>query len=215
MKAVGLAGNGILLGSATAELLELAVLLHIPVITSPLGKGAIDERSPLGLGATGRNGTYAGLRKYQSRVGTFNRFLRERDPYGTVAFVRMGIDGGEVRPDIELRPRPDELGEVDETGDTLEDNARLKAVAVTAAAGLPAVADDPCGRRTTAGLLVCQVSMVSGFANTSLTQGGRSGRLAEPDMGAARAWGSGCAARRGGGWPGIARTSRPLHQGSR
>jgi TetR/AcrR family transcriptional regulator len=30
-----------------------------------------------------------------------NRFLRERDPYGTVAFVRMGIDGGEVRPDID------------------------------------------------------------------------------------------------------------------
>src|SRR4029077_14836092 len=25
----------------------------------------------------GRNGTFAGLRKYQSRVGTFNRFLRE------------------------------------------------------------------------------------------------------------------------------------------
>jgi XTP/dITP diphosphohydrolase len=48
----------------------------------------------------------------------------------------------EVRPDIELRSRPDELGEVDETGDTLEDNARLKAVAVSAAAGLPAVADD-------------------------------------------------------------------------
>jgi XTP/dITP diphosphohydrolase len=48
----------------------------------------------------------------------------------------------EVRPGIELRPRPDELGEVDETGDTLEDNARLKALAVSAAAGLPAVADD-------------------------------------------------------------------------
>src|SRR6476660_3581977 len=27
--------------------------------------------------ALGRNGTYVGLRKYQSRVGTFNRFLRE------------------------------------------------------------------------------------------------------------------------------------------
>ena len=27
--------------------------------------------------ALGRNGTFAGLRKYQSRVGTFNRFLRE------------------------------------------------------------------------------------------------------------------------------------------
>ena len=25
----------------------------------------------------GRNGTYVGIRKYQSRVGAFNRFLRE------------------------------------------------------------------------------------------------------------------------------------------
>ncbi|MEP6994952.1 MAG: TetR/AcrR family transcriptional regulator [Acidobacteriota bacterium] len=30
-----------------------------------------------------------------------NRFLRERDPYGTTAFVRMGIERGEVRPDID------------------------------------------------------------------------------------------------------------------
>jgi AcrR family transcriptional regulator len=30
-----------------------------------------------------------------------NRFLRERDPYGTAAFVRMGIERGEVRPDID------------------------------------------------------------------------------------------------------------------
>jgi Dyp-type peroxidase family len=30
----------------------------------------------------GRNGTYAGLRKYQSRVGTFNRFLREHAQTG-------------------------------------------------------------------------------------------------------------------------------------
>jgi XTP/dITP diphosphohydrolase len=47
-----------------------------------------------------------------------------------------------TRPDIELRPRPDDVGDVEETGDTLEDNARLKAAAVSAAAGLPAVADD-------------------------------------------------------------------------
>jgi XTP/dITP diphosphohydrolase len=45
-------------------------------------------------------------------------------------------------PDVELRPRPDGLGEVDETGETLEDNARLKAAAVSGATGLPAVADD-------------------------------------------------------------------------
>jgi XTP/dITP diphosphohydrolase len=45
-------------------------------------------------------------------------------------------------PDLELRARPHDLADVDETGDTLEDNARLKAVAVSAATGLPAVADD-------------------------------------------------------------------------
>jgi len=48
----------------------------------------------------------------------------------------------EALPDAELRPRPDDIGEVDETGDTLEDNARLKAVAVCLATGEPAVADD-------------------------------------------------------------------------
>lgn len=53
------AGHGVLLGEAVAELRELAELLQIPVITSPLGKGAVDEDTPLGLGATGRNGTYA------------------------------------------------------------------------------------------------------------------------------------------------------------
>ena len=45
-------------------------------------------------------------------------------------------------PGLELRARPDDLGDVDETGETLEDNARLKAEAVSAATGLPAVADD-------------------------------------------------------------------------
>jgi XTP/dITP diphosphohydrolase len=44
--------------------------------------------------------------------------------------------------DVELVPRPDEVPEVDETGTTLEDNARLKAVALCEATGLPAVADD-------------------------------------------------------------------------
>jgi XTP/dITP diphosphohydrolase len=48
----------------------------------------------------------------------------------------------EVLPDAELRPRPDHVGEVEETGDTLEDNARLKAVAVSLATGEAAIADD-------------------------------------------------------------------------
>jgi XTP/dITP diphosphohydrolase len=45
-------------------------------------------------------------------------------------------------PAIELLARPDGVGDVEETGDTLLDNARLKARAVAAFAGLPAVADD-------------------------------------------------------------------------
>jgi XTP/dITP diphosphohydrolase len=44
--------------------------------------------------------------------------------------------------DIDLRPRPAGLADVVEAGDTLEANARLKAVAVGAAAGAAAVADD-------------------------------------------------------------------------
>jgi XTP/dITP diphosphohydrolase len=44
--------------------------------------------------------------------------------------------------DVELVRRPDDIPEVDESGATLEDNARLKAVALCAATGLPAVADD-------------------------------------------------------------------------
>jgi len=43
---------------------------------------------------------------------------------------------------VELVPRPDWVPDVVEDGETLEDNARLKAVAIGAATGLAAVADD-------------------------------------------------------------------------
>ena len=43
---------------------------------------------------------------------------------------------------FELVPRPGGVGAVEETEDTLEGNARLKAAAVAAVAGEPAVADD-------------------------------------------------------------------------
>ncbi len=43
---------------------------------------------------------------------------------------------------IELVARPDDVPHVEETGDSLEANARLKAAALAAATGLPAIADD-------------------------------------------------------------------------
>ncbi len=43
---------------------------------------------------------------------------------------------------FEVLPRPPEVPDVDETGETLEDNARLKARALVDATGQPAVADD-------------------------------------------------------------------------
>jgi XTP/dITP diphosphohydrolase len=43
---------------------------------------------------------------------------------------------------IVLLERPVEVPEVDETGDTLEENALLKAMALADATGLPAIADD-------------------------------------------------------------------------
>jgi XTP/dITP diphosphohydrolase len=43
---------------------------------------------------------------------------------------------------VELLPRPDDVGDVVEDADTLEGNARLKAVAICDATGLAAVADD-------------------------------------------------------------------------
>lgn len=48
------------------------------------------------------------------------------------------IIGGSIR----LLPRPADVPDVDETGATLEDNARLKAVALAEATGSAAIADD-------------------------------------------------------------------------
>ncbi|HMC39990.1 MAG TPA: RdgB/HAM1 family non-canonical purine NTP pyrophosphatase [Acidimicrobiales bacterium] len=43
---------------------------------------------------------------------------------------------------VELVPRPASVPEVEETGETLEENARLKARALVDATGMPALADD-------------------------------------------------------------------------
>lgn len=47
-----------------------------------------------------------------------------------------------VGPGFRLLPRPTDLADVDETADTLAENAALKAIAVATAAGTAAIADD-------------------------------------------------------------------------
>jgi XTP/dITP diphosphohydrolase len=48
----------------------------------------------------------------------------------------------EAAPGLELVSRPPEVADVDEVGETLEDNARMKAIALSAATDMPVVADD-------------------------------------------------------------------------
>jgi acetolactate synthase I/II/III large subunit len=54
-----IAGQGVLLAEAAPALQAFAELTSIPVVTSPNGKGSINERHALALGSIGRNGTYA------------------------------------------------------------------------------------------------------------------------------------------------------------
>src|SRR5262249_37921199 len=53
------AGHGVELSAAEADLQRLAETFALPVATSPFGKGVIDAMHPLSLGPTGRNGSYA------------------------------------------------------------------------------------------------------------------------------------------------------------
>jgi ribonuclease PH len=62
--------------------------------------------------------------------------LRDRQP------AQGGRDRGHPRGLVELLPRPADVPDVVEDAGTLAGNARLKAAAICAATGLPAVADD-------------------------------------------------------------------------
>ena len=65
--------------------------------------------------------------------------LATANPDKAAEIERILVDAGAP---VALVPRPDGVPDVEETGITLEDNARLKAVALVEATGLPAIADD-------------------------------------------------------------------------
>ncbi len=54
-----LAGGGVNISGAHAELAELAEKMHIPVVTTVMGKGAMDASHPLYVGNSGMHGRYA------------------------------------------------------------------------------------------------------------------------------------------------------------
>ena len=58
------------------------------------------------------------------------------------ANAHKALEIAQILTDHEIEPRPDSLGEIVEDQETLEGNARLKALAVCAEAKSPAVADD-------------------------------------------------------------------------
>ena len=65
--------------------------------------------------------------------------LATANPDKATEIARILADAGLA---VDLVPRPTGVPDVDETGATLVENARLKATALVAATGLPAVADD-------------------------------------------------------------------------
>ena len=58
------------------------------------------------------------------------------------ANAHKALEIAQILTDHEIEPRPDSLGEIVEDQETLEGNARLKALAVCAEVKSPAVADD-------------------------------------------------------------------------
>ena len=103
-KPIILAGGGVIISSAFAELQSIAEMLMIPVVTTFKGKGAFPENHPLSLGPIGMHGhaeanklmTEAdcvlaiGTRFSDRSVGTFEEFEKN------LKIIHMDVDPAEI-----------------------------------------------------------------------------------------------------------------------
>ena len=103
-KPIILAGGGVIISSAFAELQSISELLMIPVVTTFKGKGAFPENHPLSLGPIGMHGhaeanklmTEAdcvlaiGTRFSDRSVGTFEEFEKN------LKIIHMDVDPAEI-----------------------------------------------------------------------------------------------------------------------
>jgi acetolactate synthase-1/2/3 large subunit len=109
-----LAGGGVHLSDASSELVELAELGAIPVATTNMGKGAIDERGALSLGVfgncTGPGARAADVRRAVSEADLVLLVGTRTNANGTdnwklfssrARFVHIDVDGGEIGRNFE------------------------------------------------------------------------------------------------------------------
>jgi acetolactate synthase I/II/III large subunit len=103
-KPIILAGGGVIISSAFAELQSIAELLMIPVVTTFKGKGAFPENHPLSLGPIGMHGhaeanklmtesdcvLAIGTRFSDRSVGTFAEFEKN------LKIIHMDVDPAEI-----------------------------------------------------------------------------------------------------------------------
>jgi len=106
-----------------------------PPAAGPTAGDGPSDASGAGSSDGSSDGSSAGGRRSPLRMvlATANA-----DKAAEIAAIVAGVAGDR----LELVTRPPSAPEVEEAGDTLEDNARLKARALVEATGLPAIADD-------------------------------------------------------------------------
>ena len=103
------AGGGVHLSDASAELVELAELGAFPVATTNMGKGSIDENSPLSLGVfggcMGEAARSSGLRSFATDADVVLLVGTRTNANGTdgwklfpehAQFIHIDVDGAEV-----------------------------------------------------------------------------------------------------------------------